>query len=814
MRIPTTRPRHRGYGVDATLAAVATLIAAWPISTLLREPTWLRGAVLMLAVIALSGVAARWLGLRGWLVLMMQSGCLVLAASAIYGREHLWNGLPTFASLGSAEGLVREAVATAQANVAPAPTTPGLMFVVGGALGLVALSVDYLAVTRRSPSLAGLPLLTVFLAVVANRGSALPLVFFVAVAAVWLVLVARSGGALLRRWGTTAAVPHTPAQQGLATQAVHDYGSLARMLAVTALVIAGAVPVVLPKPPPTFLASGLGRSTSVTAGGSGEVGFSLSLDLAADLKDRSREELLAYTTKDASPPPLRVAVGSRYRPEPGVWLPWGRPSPAMSSDPEVPEPAGLSPQVPKTSFVLDFHRNLLADPNLAVPYPLINADLAGISWGADQQTQTIRVAQRPAAYTASYWQLEPTVAMLQSAPALGDRDRQLLDLDLILDGPYVGTVAALTDQLTAALPSPYDRAMAIQQYLRADGGFSYSLTLAPPARNSSGNPAGFDPLTNFLATKQGYCVQFATAMVMMSRAAGIPARMAIGFLPGTRAEGVWSVLAADAHTWPELYLAGIGWTRFEPTPSRGAPPSYAIPAESPGTAADGTPLDNATAPAPLNTARTDSGDSSTGGNTDAKVALTPISALQWLTRGWGPVLVGCLAGLLGSLVVPTAALWRRRRSLSRAGTTAEQVEVRWALLTSSLGDLGIAREPSRTPRQLRGYYDREAMLDASASQALGRIVQTLEHSRYASSPPSLTGVSADTRHILRSAGSNRRGRDRLRAALWPSSGVTQLISARAHLSGLVRTSLDDVASIARRWLPGRSSGGNRPGAPR
>jgi transglutaminase-like putative cysteine protease len=813
MRIPTTRPRHRGYGVDATLAAVATLIAAWPISTLLREPTWLRGTVLMLAVIALSGVAARSLGLRGWLVLVLQSGCLVLAASVVYGRDQLWHGLPTLASLGSAEALVREAVATAQANAAPAPTTPGLMFVVGGALGLIALAVDYLAVTRHSPSLAGLPLLTVFLAVVANRGSSLPLVFFLAAAAMWLVLVARSGGAVLRRWGTTVAVPHTPEQQGLGARAVNDYGSLARMLGAAALITAVALPVVLPKPPPTFLASGLGRSPSVASGGSGEVGFSLSLDLAADLKNRSRDELLSYSTKDTSPPPLRVAVGSYYRPEPGVWLPWGRPSPALSSNPDVPEPAGLSPQVPKSPFVLEFRRNLLADPNLAVPYPLIDADLAGISWGADQQTQTIRVAQRPVTYTASYWHLEPTVAMLQSAPALPDRDRRLFDLDLTLNGPYVGTVTQLSEQLTAGLSSPYDRAMAIQQYLRTDGGFSYSLTLAPPARNSSGNPAGFDPLTNFLATKKGYCVQFATAMVMMSRAAGIPSRIAIGFLPGTHAKGVWSVLAADAHAWPELYLTGIGWTRFEPTPARGAPPSYALPATSPGTAADGTPLGAATAAPPRSTARKDLGDTSTGGSTAAKVTLSPISALRWLTHGWGPVLLGCLAGLLGSLVVPTAARWRRRHSLSAAGTDAEQVEVRWELLTSSLRDLGIAPEPSRTPRQLRAYYDREAMLDGPASQALGRVVQTLERSRYASSPPSLARVPGDARHVVRSAGANRRGRDRLRAALWPSSGVTQLLSARAHLGGRIRASLAYVAGITRRWLPRRGAG-SRPAAPR
>src|SRR5450631_156250 len=99
---------HARSGADSTLAALATLTAAWPISTLLDEPTWLRGTVTLLAVVALSGFGARSLALRGWQVLMVQLICLVLAAGAIFTRGHLWHGLPTFGTLGFAEGLVRE----------------------------------------------------------------------------------------------------------------------------------------------------------------------------------------------------------------------------------------------------------------------------------------------------------------------------------------------------------------------------------------------------------------------------------------------------------------------------------------------------------------------------------------------------------------------------------------------------------------------------------------------------------------------------------------------------------------------------------
>lgn len=812
------RAGHASHVVDATLAAIATLTAAWPITTLLAEPTWLRGTVLLLTVIALAGIGARAMALRGWQVLMVQLVCSILSAGAIYGQGHLWHGLPTFQTLGFAERLAHEAVATAQKFSAPAPSTPGLIFVVGCSLGLIALAVDYLAVTRRTPSLAGLPLLIVFLAVVANRGSRLPVIFFLTAAAMWLILIARADSTILRRWGTTVATAQTPATQGLESRVVYEHASMARTLGAVALITAVAVPVVLPQLPPTFLVSGLGRRTSGTGIGSDTVGFSQSLDLAQDLKSRSRAPVLQYTTADTSPPPLRVAVGATYQPEPGVWLPWGRPwrsssgKSELSANPKVPEPTGLSQEVPRKTFVMAFQQNLLEEPFLAAPYPLIGANLAGTAWGSDYETQSIRVAHRPDSYAVSYWQVNPTTTMLRSAPPLTDSERYLFDLDLRLEEPYIGRVTALADQLTAGKTSAYDKAMAIQQYLRVDGSFTYSLTLAPPAKNRFGKNAGYDALTNFLITKRGYCVQFATAMVMMSRAVGIPARMAIGFLPGTLAKGVWTVIAADAHAWPELYLDGIGWTRFEPTPSRGAPPAYAVPAASTGTALNGSPL-GATAPPRADTRRKDLGTTSTGDGASPAVGPGPTSVLRWLTHGWGSVLFVSLTGLLGCLVVPTAALWRRRRILTKAGSDAERVEVQWTLLTSSLGDLGIAPAPSRTPRQLRAYYDREALLEGPASQALGRVVQTLERSRYAVSPPLPVDLSTDAREVFRAAAANRTGKDRLRAALWPSSGITALRSAESYVASHIRASLRDVSNVLLRRSHRRDAEHGGPAAP-
>lgn len=788
----------KGRGSEATLAAIATLAAAWPVATLLAEPTWVGPTVLLLAVIALSGVGARSLALRGWQVLVVQLVCVILATGAIYGRGHLRYGLPTFETLGFAGKLVREAIATAQAYAAPAPSTPGLVFVVGGALALIALAVDYLAVTLRSPSLAGLPLLAAFLASAANSGSSLPVYFFLAAAAMWLVLVARQGSAILRRWGTTVAVPRTPVRGTSDSEGAYRYAAVARTLGVVALAAAVTMPAVLPQLPPTFLLSGLGRSSSGDGNGSRAVGFSLSLDLASDLNSRSTGPVLQYTTADTSPPPLRVAVSFFYDSDEGVWVPRRGPLPDLSTDPDVPEPNGLAADVPRKRYTMAFAANLLEEPNLAVPYPLISADLNGVAWGLDDQTQDVSVASRPYSYTTSYWRLEPTPAMLQSASANPSDRAFSVERDfLVLDERSGRTISTLSERLTTNKASDYDKAMAIQQYLRASGGFTYSLTLAPPARDRSGKDAGFDPLTNFLVTKQGYCVQFATAMVMMSRAAGIPARMAIGFLPGTRANGVWAVTGSDAHTWPELYLDGLGWIRFEPTPSRAAPPAYATPATAGGTPVAGRPVDDTATATPRSASPRQPGDPLTADDSSTQNGLGPTSVFRWLTHGWGPVLLGLLVGLLGSLLVPTAARWRRRRDLIAARTSAQRVEVEWRFLTSGLSDLGIAPPPSHTPRQLRAYYDREALLDGAASEALGRAVQTLERARYSGSAPAADGLAADARHVLRAAAATRRLSDRLRAALWPSRGMAQLRLARANLVWSVRAPLRDVRAVLR-----------------
>ena len=116
--------------------------------------------------------------------------------------------------------------------------------------------------------------------------------------------------------------------------------------------------------------------------------------------------------------------------------------------------------------------------------------------------------------------------------------------------------------------------MAIERWLRDDGGFTYDEH--PP------RPAGLPPLADFVErTKRGYCQHFAGAMALMLRMTGIPARVAVGFTSGDWENGTWTVTDHDAHAWVEVWFAGYGWLTFDPTPGRGTlSASYTLASDS------------------------------------------------------------------------------------------------------------------------------------------------------------------------------------------------------------------------------------------
>jgi transglutaminase-like putative cysteine protease len=125
-------------------------------------------------------------------------------------------------------------------------------------------------------------------------------------------------------------------------------------------------------------------------------------------------------------------------------------------------------------------------------------------------------------------------------------------------------IPQLASQVTAAEVNNYDKAAAIERYLRTN--FGYTLQLPPVSQR--------DPLAGFLfQRKQGHCEYFASAMAVMLRTLHIPSRVVNGFRTGEFNDltSQYVVRASNAHSWVEVYFPGFGWISFDPTPSVAVP---------------------------------------------------------------------------------------------------------------------------------------------------------------------------------------------------------------------------------------------------
>lgn len=149
------------------------------------------------------------------------------------------------------------------------------------------------------------------------------------------------------------------------------------------------------------------------------------------------------------------------------------------------------------------------------------------------------------------------VSQLRAAPAV--YSNKIQDTYLQLPPGLDPRIKQLAEDVTSHASSPYDKASAIELYLKAH--YAYTLDLR-------GDP-GDDPIAYFLFTRRaGHCEYFASAMAIMLREIGIPSRYATGFLPGEFNDigGDYIIRASDAHAWVEVYFPGYGWMTFDPTP--------------------------------------------------------------------------------------------------------------------------------------------------------------------------------------------------------------------------------------------------------
>ena len=338
-------------------------------------------------------------------------------------------------------------------------------------------------------------------------------------------------------------------------------------------------------------------------------------------------------------------------------------------------------------------------------------------------------------------------------------------------------IRQLTLDVTEDAPSRFEKARALQSWFREDGGFTYD--------DSTVGENGADDLLTFLREgpggRTGYCEQFAASMAVMARILGIPARVAVGFLrPDQVGPETFVYSAHDLHAWPELYLAGAGWVRFEPTPGGRADtvPDYTtqpINLDEPDPTTNPTEEDiqNPTADAASESAAAE--DEEAGG-TDSGYSV------PWLWLLGGLVVLALLV-----LLVLTPRAVRRRRRTARSERGPEDA---WAELRDTVRDLGMLWPRERSPRQtaevLVHWFGlppdehtperprRGPEVNPDAVDALDRVVLALELSRYAEREPGPDGswsADVETCALALAGGSSRRARRR--AEWWPRSLFTR-----------------------------------------
>jgi transglutaminase-like putative cysteine protease len=286
---------------------------------------------------------------------------------------------------------------------------------------------------------------------------------------------------------------------------------------------------------------------------------------------------------------------------------------------------------------------------------------------------------------------EPTAAALRAAggPAPDWLRARYLALPAELPERVRQTAALIARNETTA----YDKARALERSLRT---LTYDEATPPP-------PPGRDVVDHFLfESKRGYCEHFASAMVVMARALGIPARLVTGYSPGEATEGGWLVRERNAHAWAELYFAGHGWVIFEATP--------AVADSGRGEPAAAQPAPTILGPPPAPPAS----EADQGGPASQPAPAAPADGEPaWrgpLTRA---IQVALLAAL-GATALVSALWWQGVRGLRGAG--------RWYGRLVWLGRwAGLRPGPATTPFELADHVGRAAPAAAAPAATIARL---------------------------------------------------------------------------------------------
>ena len=727
----------RGVGGVVLLTALATLatfftLTGW--SDMVAEPNGFLDPIGRIAFLyAVASVVLRVLPVPRWAVVVAQVYLLwVLLTTSSLGVGLSEALLPTPSLVAAHVDALQAGSAAAQRYPSPVPASVQAIhpLLVAGGVGILAL-VDLLAVTLRRVPLAGLPLLAAFTVPVAILDG-FPWLTFAVAGAFFVLLLAADHLSRLSQWGRTFVSRGADEEgSGLgAVEALQRNGALTVQIGAVALAAAVVAPLVVPSYDGLLAPGGPG---------SGGKGRTVSLDnpitdMQRDLDQGLDVDLLVVDSNDPDISYVRTTALDDF--DGDQWRPGKRRLPASQEvDGALPPPVGRGSAYRAQTYSYDMRATEnLESTWLPLPFPATSVDVPG-DWRYDLDTRDIRSGTNDVDTAQLSWsvtadKVDPRAQDLvesRSAPAaIARRNTEL---------PWDTTPAWLedvVDSVTRGTDSDFAAAVAMQRWFRGDDRFRYSTD------NADGS--GIEALKNFLTVERvGYCEQFATAMALMARVHGIPARVAVGFLRG-QPTGPGQVVFSthDLHAWPELFFEGAGWIRFEPTPggraqtipayTRGRVPQVQTPdpTVAPSQAPSPTPTRQ---PRRDTTAPTDTTDQGGGPSPWWPVGLVAVVALLLAPRG----------------LRETA---RRRRTTGEDGSAL--VEGAWAEVRATAVDLGLGWEDRVTvrvrSRSLEQVLRRpavggrrtsadDAVGEPVALHALDTLVTAVERSRFAAHAP-------------------------------------------------------------------------------
>ncbi|PYI68385.1 hypothetical protein CVV68_06115 [Arthrobacter livingstonensis] len=559
---PETGPARWVLAVAVLGAVMGTSLG---FRNVMLDFSWLPKAFLVAALtVLLPALVRRYPRLAAYAPIAALLGWFMGLTLAFFPGTAYLGVIPSTRTVGAAVDLATEASATIMVNNTPVPPDTGLVFVICAGVGFAALLVDTLAVTVAMPAAAAAGLVLLLLPGSLTTQDGIGTSGFIGAGAGYLLLLGCC------RWYAPDGKLRPAANRA-------SSGTLTRATVLgTAVVL---VAMVLPAAIPGFDQGSFPQGSRLGSPGN-VAGLDPMISLGNDLRAQSGAVNLTYLSNSDVPLYVRMSTLEDFSGK--TWKPSAVPkglSPVLSG--LLPK-FGPNPAVPvvQTKTWVD----VVNLSSTWLPAPLSTTEVVDLrgEWTWNPSTQTINAdgsSTRSQSYMVTSEMPVLTPALLEAATQKPDAGLDPVFTALPNNVPSI--IKKTAEEVTKGKSTPYDRAMAIQDYLRSSV-FSYSEK-TPVDKGYDG--AGMNVLAKFLEVKAGYCVHFSATMAVMARELGIPSRIAVGYAPGDRTTETavvdgqslqgYQVAGRDAHAWPELYFEGLGWVPFEPTPSRGAVPSYA-----------------------------------------------------------------------------------------------------------------------------------------------------------------------------------------------------------------------------------------------